>query len=152
MPTLGEWYREEVRTSRLPPGHDHGKMGVMEAPGLPSPEGHTMAYDPSGYEERQAANDRSRTWATRDGMTWTATDDAVILQDWVYRGASHRDETQVSRDLQRTIEACRNRAHYLRGVHTGVRYNKQPERSAAICTGCWIELPASGVCTHCRVS
>jgi hypothetical protein len=110
-----------------------------------------MAYDPSKYEERQAANDRSRRFAHRDGQPWSIEDDAVLLQEWVYRGPEHRDEAQVAKDLARTIEACRNRAHYLRGVHTGVRYNKQKaERPAVVCTGCWLELPATGGCPNCE--
>lgn len=110
-------------------------------------------YDPKRYEERQAANDRSRQYAHRDGQSWTDTDDAVILQQWVYPGPEKRDEAQVAKDLGRTIEACRIRAHILRGIHTGARYNKQPEdgvRPAVICTGCWLEMPASGVCPNCE--
>jgi len=107
-------------------------------------------YDPSRYEERQAANDKSRAWATRDRLPWLPEDDAVLLQAWIYAGPEKRDEVQVSKDLRRTIEACRNRAHYLRGVHTGVRYNKREERPSVICSGCWLELPASGHCPNCE--
>lgn len=92
-----------------------------------------MTYDPRNYEARQAANDKSRRLAFRDGQPWTVTDDALILEFWVQTPAAERDEAEVARMLERTIEACRNRAHYLAGVHTGVRYNKQhrgePRRS-----------------------
>lgn len=89
------------------------------------------SYDPEMYAERQAANDRSRAWAARHGEPWTTTDDAVILERWVRIRPADRDERQVSRDLQRTIESCRNRAHFLAGVHTGIRYSKQePEPPA----------------------
>lgn len=109
-----------------------------------------MTYDPSKYEERQAANDRSRQFAHRDGQPWTEADDAVLLQEWIFKGPEHRHESQVAKDLARTIEACRNRAHFLRGIHTGIRYNKSEERPPVVCTGCWLELPATGTCPNCE--
>ena len=82
-----------------------------------------MAYDSDRYEERQAANDRSRAFARRDGETWTDQEDMILMTDWVGL-AGKRDEAQIAKDLGRTIEACRNRAHFLAGVSAGIRYNK----------------------------
>lgn len=106
-------------------------------------------YDPSRYEERQAANDRSRRWALRDGLPWSAEDDEFLWTFWM--DPLTRDERAVSVHLQRTIEACRNRAHFLRGVKTGARYNKdgRPEEQPALCPGCWVVLPLSGRCDTC---
>lgn len=89
-------------------------------------------YRPEEYEARQAANDKSREFATRSGQPWTTQDDAVLLENWIGVAPAERDEARVARDVGRTIEAVRNRVHFLVGVHTGVRYEKaKPQRRYA---------------------
>lgn len=84
-----------------------------------------MSYDPAVYEERQAANDKSRRYALRDRDPWTEEDDEFILEFWVRPGPQARDESEIARALERTIEACRNRAHKLAGDNLGRRYMKE---------------------------
>lgn len=83
-----------------------------------------MTYDPSKYEERQARNEMSRQYATRDGQPWTTEDDEMLLEFWVKPGPQKRDELEVARSIGRTIEACRNRVHHLVGESWGRKYTK----------------------------
>lgn len=59
-------------------------------------------------EVRRVANERSKAYAHKDGQRWTDEDTAFLLEFWVNPGPRGRDEADVARALQRTIEACRN--------------------------------------------
>lgn len=85
------------------------------------------SYDPRNYEERQAANDRSRKTAFRSGNPWLAFEDVIILEEWVKVPAADRDESGIADRLSRTIEACRNRAHLLAGIRMGMQYATKTE-------------------------
>jgi hypothetical protein len=98
-----------------------------------------MAYDPKGYEERQARNEKSRRFATRDRQPWTAEDDDVLLEFWVKPGSKGRDEPEVARALGRTIESCRNRVHYLVGEDLGRTYVKVEETTTVTRTVTWVD-------------
>lgn len=80
-------------------------------------------YDPETYNSgRRAANERSKNHASHHGEEWTAEEDEFIWSDWINVPACERDEEGVAFVVERTIEACRNRAHYLKyGVARGVR-------------------------------
>lgn len=87
-----------------------------------------MTYDPAQYEKRREANERSRLKAHRSEQPWSPAEDAFIMQEWVQAGPKQRDEELVAGIVERTIEACRNRAHLLAGIHLGLHYNKGNER------------------------
>ncbi len=65
-------------------------------------------------ERNKKANDLSKSWAHRDGEAWTPDDDEFLLEEWVKVEPAHRDEKTISQIMQRTIEACRVRAHFVR--------------------------------------
>lgn len=84
-------------------------------------------YDPERYELRRRANERSRAYAHRDNQPWTTEDDEILLEFWVKPGSRERDEAEVARAVQRTIESCRNRVHKLVGQNLGGHYVKVTE-------------------------
>lgn len=66
------------------------------------------------YAERKRRNDVSKSWAKRDGAAWEQVEDDLLLEEWIYKSPSERDEETVSRVLERTIEACRVRCEHIR--------------------------------------
>lgn len=77
--------------------------------GWKSPVGESY-YAANGARE---ANIRSRAFATRDREPWTDTDDEVLRDYWLTHPKETRDEAGIAKLLERTIEACRIRAHKL---------------------------------------
>jgi hypothetical protein len=66
------------------------------------------------YKGRYQTNERSRAWAVNDGKPWSGEEDDFIWELWVHTDPAVRDEIGVSQVLERTVEACRNRAEHLR--------------------------------------
>lgn len=52
-------------------------------------------------------------------LPWTEDEDEFIIEEWMAYDnfPGERDEETVSKILERTIEACRNRAEILRRNH-----------------------------------
>lgn len=70
----------------------------------------TTPYD----RQRQELNGASHRWAHRNKEPWTAAEDEVILDYWVLVSKPERDERGVSELVERTVEACRERARKIR--------------------------------------
>ena len=48
-----------------------------------------------------------------NGEPWTSDELAFLQQEWLGVPAAERDEFEIAVCLERTVEACRNQAHYL---------------------------------------
>lgn len=71
----------------------------------------------SEYERtgRKSRNETSKVWAHRDGEVWTKAEDEVLVDYWIYKeNRTTEDEVDISKLLERTIEACRVRCERLR--------------------------------------
>lgn len=69
-----------------------------------------MGYEDYMKSQRRTNNIRSKAWAHRDKQPWTQADENVILEQWIGTPYGGRDEEAISRELQRTIESCHQRA------------------------------------------
>jgi hypothetical protein len=63
---------------------------------------------------RRVINERSKTWANRDGETWTRDEDDFLVEFWIDVQPTDRDEITVSQCLGRTTESCRVRCEKIR--------------------------------------
>lgn len=73
-----------------------------------------MTYSPDEYTERRLANDASRAWAANDGQPWTADEEDILVEYWINVEPRDREEEDISKLLERTIEACRVRCEIIR--------------------------------------
>lgn len=106
--------------------------------------------------QRRKLNDRSKAWAKRQRLAWTAEEDAVIINEWLPQPSSAaRDEVGISMRLERTVFACQGRAEELRKLlgltgHSHCSAANLPEEEARpVCGRCFMELPVVGVCPDC---
>lgn len=98
--------------------------------------------------KRLKLNDESKSWATRQHLNWTSEEDDVILGEWIQVRSANRDEEGISRRLKRTVYSCQARAETLRRMlGLTVSSSSRPLRgSRSVCSGCFMEMPASGIC------
>jgi hypothetical protein len=103
-------------------------------------------------EARRRNNEKSKEWATRRHVAWSAEDDDVILNEWIKVPCAQRDEMGVARRLSRTLYACQGRAEDLRralGLALPSSSRTAPPAPQPVCQRCFIELPCTGVCDNC---
>lgn len=99
-------------------------------------------------ERRRADNERSKSWATKDGTPWSDEDSVLLLEKWIMASPGGRDEEAISRELRRTIQSCRTRAEKLRddlGVSQHY-HRKNDEIPPEVCSKCFMAKSACGTC------
>lgn len=103
-------------------------------------------------DRRHDENLKSKSWAKRDGVVWTDEEDLYIIDEWILKSASIRDEVEVSKHLQRTLFACKRRAEYLREVLDvqGPCNGRKTEERPDLCPSCNTALPKTGLCDYCE--